>query len=168
MKRKPRRQFDRLTLVQELATEPITTPTNNNQGTFNSGTGSFMLGGSTTAAPNIPGVGAASDPTVMAGTGVIWVMKFNRDGRYLAAGGQDGVLRVWTLTSEPDEPKDPKDTLNVSSNPTDRVSEPPSNTASFSVHRKLPAIFKSKPFREYRGHKTDILDLSWSKVFAVY
>jgi WD40 repeat protein len=32
---------------------------------------------------------------VQAHTGVVWAMKFSRNGRYLATAGQDGVIRVW-------------------------------------------------------------------------
>jgi hypothetical protein len=28
-------------------------------------------------------------------SGAVWVAKFSQDGRYLATGGQDAVLRVW-------------------------------------------------------------------------
>lgn len=31
--------------------------------------------------------------------GVIWAMAFSRDGSFLATAGQDGVLRIWQLTS---------------------------------------------------------------------
>ncbi|KAI9760091.1 MAG: hypothetical protein M1840_002730, partial [Geoglossum simile] len=36
-------------------------------------------------------------------TDAIWSMEFSKDGRYLAAGGQDTVVRVWTVISTPDE-----------------------------------------------------------------
>jgi WD40 repeat protein len=29
--------------------------------------------------------------------GHIWAMSFSRDGRYLASGGQDGIVRVWEV-----------------------------------------------------------------------
>jgi hypothetical protein len=31
--------------------------------------------------------------------GVVWVVAFSRDGSFLAAAGQDCVLRVWQLTA---------------------------------------------------------------------
>ena len=30
-------------------------------------------------------------------------MKFSRDGKYLAAGGQDMIVRVWSVISTPEE-----------------------------------------------------------------
>lgn len=29
--------------------------------------------------------------------GAVWAMKFNKDGQYLATGGQDMVVRIWAL-----------------------------------------------------------------------
>jgi WD40 repeat protein len=29
--------------------------------------------------------------------GVVWTMKFSRNGKYLASAGQDGVVRVWEV-----------------------------------------------------------------------
>jgi WD40 repeat protein len=65
----------------------------------------------------------------------IWAMKISKDGKYLAAGGQNCVLRVWETLNEgvPDK----QDSIKV---------------------------FDDKPLREYKGHHADILDISWSKV----
>jgi WD40 repeat protein len=62
-------------------------------------------------------------------------MKISKDGKYLAAGGQNCVLRVWETLNEgvPDK----QDSIKV---------------------------FNDKPLREYKGHHADILDISWSKV----
>ena len=38
---------------------------------------------------------------IPAHTGPVWAMAFNLTGRYLATGGQDGVLRVWVLNPDP-------------------------------------------------------------------
>lgn len=93
------------------------------------------------------------------GEGAVWIMRFNRDGRFLAAGGQDAILRVWTLVSEPDAPAAAAATLSEANGNESDASPNPSAT-----NRKLPFIFKKHPYRLYRGHKSDILDLSWSKV----
>jgi WD repeat-containing protein 44 len=73
-----------------------------------------------------------------------WAMEFSRDGRYLAAAGQDKKLRVWEVIGT-NEDRD-----GDHQGPEDEV--------------KLNApVFKSKLIREYDGHTSSILDLSWSK-----
>ncbi|KAF2676029.1 WD40 repeat-like protein [Lentithecium fluviatile CBS 122367] len=74
----------------------------------------------------------------------IWAAEFSKDGRYLAAGGQDKVVRVWAVISTPEER---------------RAHE--SNEGE-STHLSAP-VFQQKPYREYLGHQATILDLSWSK-----
>ncbi|KAG0163668.1 WD repeat-containing protein 44 [Apophysomyces sp. BC1034] len=64
----------------------------------------------------------------------IWSLKFNTDGRYIALGGQNYVVLVWSVADK-------------------------SNTTS----EESTQIFDERPIREYTGHKADILDLSWSK-----
>ncbi|KAI9014451.1 WD40-repeat-containing domain protein [Phycomyces nitens] len=70
----------------------------------------------------------------------IWAMKFSRDGCYLATGGQSTVVLVWRILGlNPSELKQP------------------------GVDKKeTMAVFQDTPAREYRGHTSDILDLSWS------
>ena len=79
-----------------------------------------------------------------------WAMEFSRDGKYLAAAGQDKVLRVWAVISTAEE---------RSAHETDEKS---GDQGENRVHLSAP-VFKSKPVREYSGHTASILDLSWSK-----
>lgn len=79
----------------------------------------------------------------------VWAMEFSKDGKYLAAAGQDKKLRVWEVVSKTDD-RDFGDKESRSSNEADDV--------------KLNApVFKQKLIREYDGHTSSILDLSWSK-----
>ena len=81
----------------------------------------------------------------------IWAMEFSNDGRHLAAGGKDYIVRVWQVIStkeerlehEGDEESTGKDAQRV------RLSAP---------------VFKTMTVREYEGHEASILDLNWSKV----
>lgn len=76
----------------------------------------------------------------------IWAMEFSRDGRYLAAAGQDKKLRVWEVIATNE----------------DREGEDRDPTQEDKVKLHAP-VFKSKLIREYDGHTSSILDLSWSK-----
>ncbi|KAF2260370.1 WD40 repeat-like protein [Lojkania enalia] len=81
----------------------------------------------------------------------IWATEFSKDGKYLAAGGQDRIVRVWAVISTPEErrvhEKDEKD---------------PTASGDGGVHLSAP-VFQQKVYREYHGHTGTILDLSWSK-----
>ena len=83
--------------------------------------------------------------------GPIWTVEFSRDGRYLATGGTDRILRVWAVLATPEDRKAFEEGENDSvptGNPQQHLSAP---------------VFHSKPLREFSGHTGDILDLSWSK-----
>ncbi|CAG8723691.1 3416_t:CDS:2, partial [Dentiscutata heterogama] len=83
--------------------------------------------------------------------GAIWCMKFSKDGKFLATGGQDTVVRVWAVISSDEEREHFLEGCGTS------VYEGISGA-------KLGApVFRDKPLYEYRGHTADVLDLSWSK-----
>lgn len=88
-------------------------------------------------------------PQPTSSNNAIWAMEFSKDGRYLAAAGQDKKLRVWEVLATPEDHE-----------VEDRLSE--TNKAGESVKLNAP-VFKTKLFREYDGHTASILDLSWSK-----
>ncbi|TGJ79150.1 hypothetical protein E0Z10_g9606, partial [Xylaria hypoxylon] len=80
--------------------------------------------------------------------GPIWAVEFSQDGRFLATGGRDRVLRVWAVIATEEERKAYDDEENANTEKEERLSAP---------------VFHSKPAREFTGHEGDILDLSWSK-----
>lgn len=83
--------------------------------------------------------------------GAVWAMEFSKDGKYLAASGQDFSVRVWAVISTAEER---------------RVHETEEDVAGKdgeSVRLNAP-VFKTKTVQEYEGHTASILDLSWSKV----
>jgi WD40 repeat protein len=93
---------------------------------------------------------AGSNPAPQSGSAAtqnpIWAVEFSKDGKYLAVGGQDRVIRVWTVI---DSAEGRRAHENAESDPHAQLSAP---------------VFQQKPIREYQGHASTILDLSWSKV----
>jgi len=81
--------------------------------------------------------------------GPIWALSFSKNGKYLASGGQDMIIRVWILYSEIQ----------------DYLSSPEMSDTKQNImkKKKISPVFRSYPYRYYRGHTSDILDLSWSK-----
>lgn len=83
----------------------------------------------------------------------IWAMEFSKDGKYLAAGGKDYVVRVWAVIATKEE----------------RIAHETEENAAAkdgqSVRLNAP-VFKTRTSQEYGGHTASILDLSWSKVYS--
>lgn len=84
----------------------------------------------------------------------IWATEFSKDGRFLAAGGQDRIVRVWAVISTPEE-----------RSMHEHDESGPHGEGERSTHLSAP-VFQQKPLREYEGHTATVLDLSWSKVWC--
>ena len=108
-----------------------------------------------------------------------WAMKFSLDGKYLAVAGQDAVIRVFSVLDTEGARRRVEEEAEAA---VDDFFLPPSRRCSMTSSGKesttgsksskaqgippvLPnlAVFKPEPFKEFRGHTNDILDLSWSK-----
>lgn len=81
----------------------------------------------------------------------VWALAFSKDGKYLAAAGQDMKVRVWAVISTPAE----RETA---------VGEYDGSQDDLQSPRLKAPVFKSKPFQVFEGHTGSVLDLSWSKV----
>lgn len=81
----------------------------------------------------------------------IWAMEFSKDGRHLAAGGKDFVVRVWAVLAT----KEDRQAHELEEDAADKDGE------SFRLNAP---VFKRKTVQEYTGHTASVLDVSWSKV----
>ncbi|TRX91249.1 hypothetical protein FHL15_007854 [Xylaria flabelliformis] len=113
------------------------------------------LGGARSSLPTAQPTSVNGDPpsgqeakTDSTSGGPIWAVEFSQDGRFLATGGRDRVLRVWAVIATEEDRKAYDDEESANTEKEERLSAP---------------VFHPQPAREFKGHEGDILDLSWSK-----
>ncbi|TPX60366.1 hypothetical protein PhCBS80983_g01825 [Powellomyces hirtus] len=107
--------------------------------------------------------------------GPVWALRFSKCGRYLAAAGQDTIIRVWKLsraTGSPSTEEGPNGDSAESSKhvspamsmgdlgPTDAM--PTGRTSEPSIANASSPIFDETPYRVYKGHTAPVLDITWS------
>ncbi|GAA5967531.1 hypothetical protein JCM3765_007384, partial [Sporobolomyces pararoseus] len=170
-KGKSRKDFNKLFLAQELyLTTPTSTTSTTNEvetSSIHSVRQGQGLGGEeeqSTTTPEttteVPSPVASSSPskektssTAAGGGGggggstgkqskAVWALKFSNNGKWLAVGGRDGIVRIWEVLLTKQERE---------------------NQSRAGTGGGILPIFKTKPIREYKGHTSDVLDLNWSK-----
>jgi WD repeat-containing protein 44 len=94
-----------------------------------------------------PPVPAGTQPAVRR---AVWATEFSKDGKYLAAAGQDKKVRVWQVISTPED----REAVGPEGN---------SDSGSDNGVKLNAPVFKPTLVREYDGHTSSVLDLSWSK-----
>lgn len=149
---KTEREFSRLFLAQELiGTKPLKAGGSVSSAGGGGGGSDGARGASTTGTipltstnTRLAGVRAPASQT----GGAIWATEFSKDGKYLAAGGRDQVVRIWAVISTAEERKAQEEEELANGATGERLSAP---------------VFMEKPYREFKGHTGEILDLSWSK-----
>merc|ERR1719433_149716 len=80
--------------------------------------------------------------------GMLRVASFNKRGNLLATAGEDMVLKLWTVCG-----------CSLDKN---RWKKERSNSSENQGEPAKGIIINQIPYKEYYGHKNDILDLSWS------
>jgi WD40 repeat protein len=125
---KKEKEFDRVFLAQELRS------------------------GSNKESPPAAGSNPAPQSGSAATQNPIWAVEFSKNGKYLAVGGQDRVIRLWAVITNSEERRAHESAEND-----------PQTLDGEARHLSAP-VFQQEPIREYQGHTSTILDLSWSKV----
>ncbi|AMD18879.1 HBL023Wp [Eremothecium sinecaudum] len=108
----------------------------------------------------------------------IWVMKFSKDGKYMATAGKDHVLHIWKVLSTPMErwgldesqimDRGRAKTINLLNNHLSKYNRSdytsPERRDRKHVGMDLYApVFHPSPYRTLYEHTEDILDCDWSK-----
>ena len=78
--------------------------------------------------------------------GKIWALKFSPDGKFLATGGEDGVVKIWRIT------------LSASFVGQELMRE----QEALVMFPNKAFYLEETPFQELYGHTGDVLDLAWS------
>ncbi|QDS77104.1 hypothetical protein FKW77_000794 [Venturia effusa] len=142
LKYKKEKEFDRVFLAQELRTgTPLIsltrTPTSQ----------PMLTRTNTTFTLNSPTSESSSSQNE---EDAVWALEFSKDGKYLASGGQDKIIRIWSIISTPEERR-----------ALDRE-EDEVNTTARGLRLDAP-VFHPSVYRQYGGHEGAVIDLSWSK-----
>ena len=113
--------------------------------------------------------------------GVIWCMKFSKNGKYVATAGQDGVIRVWEVILQRGQPQASAESESETAQHQGNGNHSHGNHGSYSNGGAGPfgqqpdsstlyegyssdcPVLRAQPYRVYQGHKQDVLELCWSK-----
>jgi hypothetical protein len=104
--------------------------------------------------------------------GAVWAMRFSQDGRWLATGGQDTIVRIWRAqmwnetgdgTSDSQSEGGGLDLPSTSTSATRCDSPEPGGGQLDGDELAARRAFDPEPAFELRGHQHDVLDLAWSR-----
>ena len=96
-------------------------------------------------------------------------MKFSQCGQLLATAGQDTKLRIWVLKNSYSYFDEMRNRYNADV----KSSSSPTNSYEnvildqMTSEEKSHQVFMERPFCEYSGHTSDLLDVSWSKNYFI-
>ncbi|XP_073141362.1 uncharacterized protein [Henckelia pumila] len=98
---------------------------------------------------------------INAHNGLIWTMKFSSDGKFLASGGEDGVICIWRVSAVDSSCK----TVNCDfgrQGSMDRSCHQRKTVCHTHVIPEKIFHIEEEPLQKLKGHSGEILDLAWS------
>ena len=94
----------------------------------------------------------------------VWAMRFSPDGRWLATGGQDTVVRVWKAQMWNESSSSDDSPCATGGGDSSRCGSPePGDGKLPPAALAARRAFDPEPAFELRGHQHDVLDLAWSR-----
>ncbi|CCD27332.1 Dgr2p NDAI_0K01410 [Naumovozyma dairenensis CBS 421] len=187
-------QFKRLFLAQELKiTDPnaniINKNITNNNLLYTETNNTFLNKDQTGPSPSSSSF--SSEPNgnanLDASDKAIWSTKFSHDGKFMATGSKDGILRIWKVINSPMERLEldcyQESNLTARSKSLrirDKMEKesPLRHSMDAYINKKYPnmavdesneslnlyaPVFNPSPFKIFKEHTADILDMDWSK-----
>jgi WD40 repeat protein len=92
----------------------------------------------------------------------IWAAKFSPCGNYLATGGKDGVLKIWSIIIHKSKHYDMANTkIQIEEEKEPATSKEQLQDEKNENLSKFYHLVDTQPLRQYWEHEFDIVDLSW-------
>jgi len=105
--------------------------------------------------------------TIQAHNGPAWCAAFSKDGSFLATGGEDGNVTIWSVSPKSAKlhPKGVQNRGGENQNGDQNNDEKSAPLSFIGLGPELATnleIISSEPVQRFRDHTADVIDLSWS------
>ena len=116
----------------------------------------------------------SSVQTIVEHAGPIWCVSVSHDGQFIATGGQDSIVRVWTIVGSIAQKQAEAKAAQLAAAAAAAGQTPPPSSHSSTPHSASHSsstnpddyhhlLLHPVPYRIYSGHRADVTSLDWSK-----